>query len=86
MVAGLLVALAVLAFTIALALSSNRIPLPLRVLPPVGWSLMMLAAVLSSLALVIVGGALFLVGVGTEFVYGKVLGGSRRGSGRHGIR
>lgn len=73
-IVGLLAAFAVLAFTIVLAVDSNRIPLPLRVLPPVGWSLMMLATVLSSFALVIVGGTLFLVGVGAQFVYGKLLG------------
>lgn len=85
-IGGLLIAFAVLAFTIVLAVNSNRIPLPLRVLPPVGWGLMMLSTVLSSLPLVVVGGVLFLIGVGTEFVYGKLLGGSRRGTGRHGIR
>lgn len=86
-VVGLLVVVGVLAFTVLLAVDSNAVPLPLRVMPPIGWSLLILAGVLDALPLAVAGGILFVFGITVEVFYGQVLGGSRKdGRGRRGIR
>jgi hypothetical protein len=86
-VAGLILAVGVLAFTVVLAVDSNAVPLPFRFMPPAGWSLLMLAGVVGALPLAVIGGVLFVIGMTVEVFYGQVLGGSREdGRGRHSVR
>jgi hypothetical protein len=76
---------AILAGTVYLAVDSDAIPLPLRVLPPVGWTLLTLATLFQSLVLAVTGLIVFGVGMTAQMVYGQLLGGSRRSTGRHGV-
>lgn len=72
-------------WTVVLLNTNTDIPWLLRVSPLVGWLLCVAASVTASLVLTMVGTIILGIGLLTDVLYERVVGGGSKSKGRHGL-
>jgi hypothetical protein len=87
-IVGVLVMVALGVWCCVLAVTNRRIPLLLRLLPVLGWALLVVGAIGGWTPVAAVGGVSLVVGLTVDVLYERVLGGGGKDgpnkSGRHG--